>query len=169
MATDLRVIGPISIDYQKAGLIKQIRGNHVKSFFEKEEFQSISKKQGCYVFALKAGHGSTPWYVGKTTNSMIKECMVDGKLKCYNEILFRGIKGKPVMFFIVPLGNKNKIPAKIIDEVETFLIQSARSQNEHSKNKKKVNLPYWNIKGVIRSPKGGPEKEAKALKKMMGL
>lgn len=169
MSTDLCVIGPINIEYQKAGLRKLIGENHVKSFFEKEEFQSISKKQGCYVFALKAGLGSTPWYVGKTTKSMIKECMTDGKLKGYNEILFRGIKGKPVIFFIVPLGDKNKVPAGIIDQVETFLIQCALSQNKHLKNKKKVTPPKWNIKGVIRSPKGGPEKEAKAFKKMMGL
>lgn len=169
MATDLRVIGPINIDYQKAGSRKNIGENHVKSFFEKEGFRSISEKQGCYVFALKAGLGFTPWYVGKTKKSMKKECMADGKLKYYNPILFNGKKGKPVMFFIVPPGDKKNIPKQTINEVETFLIQSARSQNKYLKNKKKVKPPNWNIKGVIRGPQGAPGKEAKAFKKMMGL
>lgn len=168
MATDLRVIGPINIECQKKpGSMKNIGEDHVKSFFNKEGFRSISKKQGCYVFALKAGLGFTPWYVGKTAKSMIKECMVDGKLKYYNNVLFKGIKGNPVMFFIV--GDKNKIPAKVIDQVETFLIECARSQNKYLKNKKKGTPANWNIKGVIRSPQGAPKNEAKAFKKMMGL
>jgi hypothetical protein len=169
MATDLRVIGPINIDCQKAGKRKNIGEDHVKSFFKKEGFRSISKKQGCYVFALKAGLGYTPWYVGKTTRSMIKECMTDKNLNRYNNVLFRGIGGTPVMFFIVSSEDKNKIRAKVIDEVETFLIECARSQNKHLKNKKKGTPPNWNIKGVIRSPQGAPKNEAKAFKKMMGL
>jgi hypothetical protein len=172
MATDLLVIGHIEIPYKTTGTgnkIKQITSENRAKFFKNEKFHTVSKKQGCYIFTLKAGLGFTPWYVGKTKNSMLNECMTDGKLKHYNEVLFEGKNGKPAMFFIVPSGNKKKVPTKIIGEIETFLIQNARIQNKKIKNKQKVKPPRWSIKGVVNNTKGNPSKEAKVLKKLMGL
>ena len=172
MTTDLCVMGFVEIPFETTGKgnkHKQITKINRKEFFEKEDFQSISNKQGCYVFALKAAQGFTPWYVGKTKISMINECMTDGKLIPYNEVLFRGLNGKPVMFFVVPPGDKKKIPQKIIDEIETFLIRNARLKNDKLKNKQKIKPLQWSIKGVFNSARGGPETEAKSFKKMIGL
>ncbi len=71
MATDLCVVGPVDINCQREGLKKHIGESDVQRFFESEDFQTISRKQGGYVFALRAALGFTPWYVGKTTKSMI--------------------------------------------------------------------------------------------------
>ncbi|MEK7250743.1 MAG: hypothetical protein AAB209_10020 [Bacteroidota bacterium] len=99
---------------------------------------------------------------------MKQECFNPFQLYKYNYAIQRGV-GNPVMFFVVPLGGKRKVPKQVIKEMETFLIQCARSQNKDLTNKQKVKQPQWSIKGVIRATQGNPRVEAKRFKKMMGL
>jgi len=74
------------------------------------------------------------------------------------------------MFFVIPSGTKYKVPSKEVDNMETFLIQSALSENPLLKNIQKTkNLPLWTVKGVIRGGKGKRTKTEKAFTKMMGL
>ena len=56
----------------------------------------------------------------------------------YNKLLFKGLKGTPVMFFVALPGAKKKIPTLDIDDIETFLIQSAKSRNPEVLNSKKT-------------------------------
>lgn len=134
MATDLEIIGPISIPFQKsgAGSAKHIGKAEVKAFWATKEAQDIADKQGCYVFALQAAKGFRPWYVGKATKSMGQECMQTHSLAHYNEVLFKGNKGTPVLFFVVLGGNKKKVSAPVIGEMETFFIQTVLTKHpEH--------------------------------------
>jgi len=170
MASDLIVQGPFEIPYENhsTGSSKHISKDDRDAFLS--SLGDIAKKQGCYIFSLRAGRGFCPWYVGKATKSMVQECMAADKLNYYNDVLFHGYKGKPVMFFVVLPGTKNKVPVKDIDNMETFLIQSALSENLDLKNVQKTkNLPQWTIKGVIRSGKGKRTAIEKSFNSMMGL
>ena len=171
MATDLIIVGPIEIPFQNAevGSSKHIGKAHARDFWENHDAQLVAKKQGCYVFAMCASRGFKPWYVGKATRSMEQECFADHKLSHYNEILFGGPKGTPVMFFAVPRGAKNKIAASVIDDMETFLIQTAVYKNSDLRNVQKTRVPEWTIQGVIRSPQGQPPRRAVRFRTMMGL
>lgn len=62
MATDLEIIGPVSIPFQKngKGSAKHIGKAEVKAFWASKEAQGIADKQGCYVFALQAAKGFRP-------------------------------------------------------------------------------------------------------------
>ncbi|QYY36868.1 hypothetical protein [Ruficoccus sp. ZRK36] len=129
----------------------------------------MAGKQGCYVFALKAGRGHKPWYVGKATKSMYQECLSLDKLNKYNEVLFKGNKGTPVLFFIVLGGNKKKVPKGDIDEMEPFFIQNALTKNPDLTNIQKANVPAWTVKGVVRGGRGKPKPNTTSFRKMMGI
>jgi len=171
MATDLEIVGPIPIPFQTQGTgsAKHISNDNVKEFWTSAEALSISEKQGCYVFALKAAKGFRPWYIGKATKSMKQECLHHHKLAHYNDVLFKGNKGTPVMFFVVLGGAKKKVSAKVIDEMETFFIQSAVTKHPEIKNAQKTNLPAWTVKGVVRGGKGKRKPNASKFRKMIGL
>ena len=171
MAKDLIVYGPIEIPFRRQanGNAKHIDGAHVQAFWRNQSAQTIAKKQGCYVFALRAARGYCPWYIGKATCSFEQEALSTHQLGHYNAVLFDGRKGTPVLFFVAPQDNKRKVPRAICDKIETFLIQSALVENPDIRNRQKTKIPAWTIKGVLRPNQGKPTKLEQAFKKLMGI
>lgn len=171
MAQDLVTNEPIDIPFRRLpqGSVKQITAQNVTEFWLKPEARRIADKQGCYVFALRAAKGYRVWYVGKATKSFEQECLAHHKLVHYNEVLFDGRKGTPVLFIIAPNGNKKKVPEALCDEIETFLIQAAYIENPEIKNRQKTKIPTWTIAGVVRRTKGAVSKRAQVFRTMMGL
>jgi hypothetical protein len=136
------------------------------------EANNYVKKQGCYVFAVRLAKGYNPWYVGKTKKTFKDECFTISNIHKYHKALLleeRGRIGNPVMFFVAPSGGKNVVRKNIVDELETFLIKSAKSANSKLINKRKVKLPDWGIKGVVRSGQGASSLEAKYFSRMMDI
>ena len=169
--TILEVYGPIEIphDGQEAGSTKRISRSLAKEFWAQNDAKPLAKKQGCYIFSLRAGKGFSPWYVGKAGKSFEQECFTDHKIGHYNEVLWHGKKGKPVMFFVAHSGSKKKIPAGIIKEMEEYLIQSAVYKNPELCNIKQTKTPEWGISGIIRGGKGRRTAIASTFKAMMGV
>jgi hypothetical protein len=171
MAKDLIVHAPAEIPFRKHpnSNAKLIGSEHVNAFWSTHSAKTISTKQGCYIFALRASQGYAPWYVGKATKSFRQEAFAIDKLNKYNGVLFDGRKGTPVMFFVAPAKNKNSVPALTCNEIETFLIQAAYAENPEIKNRQKTKIPDWTITGVVRPNRGSVSKTARGFKKMMGL
>lgn len=130
---------------------------------------AVKKNSGCYVFALRAGRGITPLYVGKTKKTFEKECFTDHKLKHYNYALASYKKGTPIMFFVSYPTKKGKNNASDIADLEDFLIQVGRAVSPNLRNIKGAKEPTWGIKGVIRGGKGHPNKKEKTFGKVFGL
>jgi hypothetical protein len=171
MAKDLIIHGPFEIPFrrQRNGNAKQLLGQHVAVFWANPTAQAIAAKQGCYIFALRAAKGFCPWYVGKATRSFRQEALGPYQLNHYNDVLFDGRKGTPVMFFIGPEGNKRVVPPATCGKIETFLIQAAYAENPEICNRQHTKIPDWTIKGVIRPDQGAPTKLETAFRKMMGI
>jgi hypothetical protein len=167
----LEICGPFDIPYesQANGTSKRIGLEQVQVFWDAPGVKTIASQQGCYVFALAASRGYVPWYVGKATKTFEQEVFHSHKLVYYNDVIFKGRKGKPVMFCVARAGSRTKIPAKQIDEVETFLIQAAKFKNPELSNKQKAAMPKWGIRGVVRGGSGKAPANATKFKKMMGL
>lgn len=166
----LEVSQPYDIPCQKAakGPAKCITSQHVISFWATGASQ-YAQKQGCYVFALRAGRGYTPWYVGKTKRQNFQnECFGPYQLGKYNQAMFSH-NGKPVMFFVAAGGNKKVLAKEIVREMEHFLTEQGHYENPDILNKTNTKHPEWGIKGVIRSSQGQPNVNAKAFARMMGL
>ena len=172
MSVRLVVVGPVEIPFAtQAGTTgKRIGKSEADSFWTTAVGKNVADKQGCYVFGLRAGKGFTPWYVGKSRKQMRQECFDFHKLVKYNEILFKGHKGTPVMFFVVPEGNRKKVAVTAVNDIERYLIQAAVFKNPQIANVHNTkNLPEWGIVGVIRGGKGKPNKETAIFKKMMSI
>ena len=161
MARHLTVHGPIEIPFgkQRKGSVKHIYTANVKDFWKLRVAKAISAKKGCYIFALRASRGFTPWYVGKATKSFKREALGAYQLNHYNDVLFDGRKGNPVMFVVAPPANT----------IETFLIQAAYAENPKIRNRQQTKIPEWTIKGVVRPKSGKPTKLEQSFKKMMGI
>ena len=106
--TRFEVAGPFPIPYDapKTGTSKHIAVAHAKSFWDDAATRRLQSATGCYVFALKTGPGFSPWYVGKATKGFGQEVFTDHKLRIYNEVVFAGRKGTPVLFFVVRPGRR---------------------------------------------------------------
>lgn len=165
------VHGPFPVPFESfgKGTSKRITRVHVQEFWAQPDLKPLHRKRGCYVFALANGRGFSPWYVGKTTKSFERESLGDHKLVYYNEVIYRGRKGKPVLFFVADETGGRAVPRKEIDGLETFLIQSAVFRNPQLKNQLKAGVPNWGIKGVVRGGRGNAPAGAKRFKSMMGL
>ncbi len=60
----------------------------------------LSDACGCYVFAIRAGKGYTPYYVGQACKrAMLDEALNPSNREKYNEVCSEG-KGMPVMFLL---------------------------------------------------------------------
>ena len=83
---ELIVVGPVLIKYDriKGGLSKRIENFHAKQFWESDLAKKVKTKQGCYIFATKAGKGYTPCYIGRANGTMFQECFASHKLHRYN-------------------------------------------------------------------------------------
>jgi hypothetical protein len=108
--------------------------------------------------------------VGQTKKGMEVECFSHRNIGIYNEVLFDGRKGTPVMFFVVPDGAKVKVPAETVDDIEQFLIQTGVQKNPDISNVKHTkNLADWCIEGVIRARQGRRTKTCQYFVNMFGL
>ena len=169
--TEFKVYGPVEIPFSQKDKIKRITQEDTKRFLADLVDKRISKKQGCYIFCLRAGLGFSPWYVGKATKGIHQECMQDGKIKKYNQVLFEGKKGTPVMFFILPPGEgKSKAPEKTVTEMEKFLIKNGYEKNKNIMNIHHAKDDTWTIKGVYgKYGSGKPTKEESSFRTMLKL
>ena len=168
----LSVYGPYRIPFERHSTSrkrKMILAEHGRMFWEKLKDKQILKKQGCYVFALQAGRGATPWYVGKSGKSFQQECFASHKLNRYNAALFAGKQGTPVLFFVALPGKKSKVAVRVINDIETYLIQTAKLANPKLLNKSKSKSPKWGISHVVRGGKGKANRSEGTFCNMLSL
>ncbi|MEL6499728.1 MAG: hypothetical protein AAFZ67_11620 [Planctomycetota bacterium] len=170
MATDLCVDGPYEIEYESNGAVKRVRPSDGIDFWAYDVVAHLRKKQGCYVFAIRAGKGFKPWYVGQASKGFEQETFTYHKREHYNSALFRGTRGTPVLFFVTPPDNKRKVAQKELTHMEKELIQYALAKNPDLCNVQHTrNVPQWSIRGVIRSGQGKPTTAAKQFRLMMKM
>ena len=132
--------------------------------------RKVAGRTGCYAFALRAGKGFMPYYVGKATKGFKQEVFTDHKLKKYHEVLVKGSKGTPVLFFVVHPVQQGKDNARVIGDLEKFLIQALVAKNpEDQVNKQNAAPRPWSIKGVLGGPRGKPSNQAIDFRSCMGL
>jgi hypothetical protein len=135
---------------------------------EHAELEEYAGKSGVYVFGVRAGRGYTPLYVGKATRSFKKECFNPTNKHKYSDAMKDYIRCAPVIFFVVHPSQRGKVNSAMIDEIETFLIQTAYSKNPDIQNIKKTRMPDWSIRGVVRNTTKGASKSATEFRKLIG-
>lgn len=169
--------GPYEIPCERLAAGRIIHSSHGVRFWEKAGVAELELrgKIGCYLYALRAGNGYTPFYAGKTTAGFGQECFTDGKLKHYNRALASVKAGTPVLFFVTPdrnarpTKNKNSLVAKAIGEIEKHLIQLASAANPsgllNTQNVKRT----WGIRGMHRGLGGKGNRASAAFRRTLNL
>ena len=122
----------------------------------------LSGAIGCYIFSVRAGNGSLPWYVGMAEmQSFRRECFQPHKLVHYNNILAARGAGTPLLTLIAkytptgrlvgPTGNEHND----IQFLETLLIGKCIARNFDLYNKRDTRfLREMIVPGLLNSPQG---------------
>jgi len=118
---------------------------------------------------MRSGGGTTPVCVGRATKGFGQECFTHHKLHKCNEALADCGRGSLViLFFEAPSGRR--VPARNINLLENFLMQSAPSVNDRLLDIRKTGQERWRIRGVVRSQRrGARSKAARQAAAMPGL
>lgn len=156
------------MDPTKFSLARSITRENANAFIQ--QHRTVLGHKGCYLFAIKAGKGLTPFYVGKATKSYAQEVLTDHKRGIFNEVLADYGKGSPVLILISLNKRKGKTPSRVISDVEKYLTTLAYRANSELKNIK--NIPKsqpWKIPGVMHTGKGNTKEPVKALKRCLSL
>ena len=136
----------------------------------------LSDAVGCYIFAIRAGKGVRPWYVGKTEKaSFSREVFQPHKLVLYAEALNEVDKGTPLIYFLpkVTSGGKfskpslNGVPS--IAALEELLIATCLQRNTVLLNKRTTkHLREMEVPGYMNERPGNRSNGAVKLSEVLG-
>lgn len=138
--------------------------------------KGLSEACGCYVFAIRAGPGFTPHYVGQScARSIPDEALNPSNQMKYNITLAEG-SGTPILF-AVPLktpggkyGRQNESISKLPEVVflERWLIAKALSKNPDLINNKETELlRQLRVRGIFNAQVGEATKASTLLKQTL--
>lgn len=134
----------------------------------------LASAVGCYVFAIRAGRGILPWYVGKTCKQgFVQECFEPHKLNHYNEVLYSKERGTPVLYLVARTTTSGRfsrsMPATEGKFLESMLIGMAVQRNKSLRNIVHTKfLQQLRVPGLVNPGKGPPRGPVADFKRMIG-
>ncbi|MCO5083880.1 MAG: hypothetical protein M9955_19760 [Rhizobiaceae bacterium] len=137
----------------------------------------LSEACGCYVFAIRAGRGIKPWYVGKAERQSFKrEAVTEDKLNKYELALRAAKKGTPLLYFYArttkargAFSRPSTSAHRDIGYLEKMLIGLALKRNKALINKQETTLlQTMVVPGLLNTPQGGLRADASELRWVMG-
>ena len=161
------VHGPFKIPIYRGKAGRIVRAEEGRAFFRTHPVWA--RRRGCYVFAIRAGRGITPTYVGKATKTFQQECFTADKLGKCNRTLADYSRGTLIMFVIAAPTGRGRPADKQITLLEDFLIQIGVAANDKLLNIQGTKEEEWSLTGLIRSARGRPSSAAATFKAAMKL
>ncbi|NKM69386.1 hypothetical protein [Rhizobium laguerreae] len=150
-----------------------------RDFWEEVEAHQygLSDACGCYVFGIRVGGGTKPWYVGKAERQSFKrECITTDKLTKYESAMAAMGKGTPLLYFYARATKEKhqfSFPStakhRDVNYLEKLLISHALQRNKNLINKMDTKLlREMVVPGMINTPKGSLSIAAKEMRTLMG-
>jgi hypothetical protein len=124
---------------------------------------------GCYVFGIRSGRGTLPYYAGRTTNSFEGEAFQPHKITKYNEVLIDVVRGTAVMYFAVLDRSRGPRNETAVIALEERLIGLGMQRNPNMANVSGTREDAIIVHGVMGPRRGRPTVPASAFKAMMGV
>jgi len=177
-AMNFDVFGPFELPQTK-------RRNRIDDTRIKHEFwdnvdtrvNGLPEACGCYVFSIRAGKGTLPWYVGKAAKQTFrKECIQPHKLVKYNRILDQR-RGTPLLYLVArmtPTGRYSNMSTSTkgyadVDFLERLFIGMSLSRNRDLLNNQDTKMyGQITVPGILNSH-GKTTKAAGGLKSVLGI
>lgn len=144
---------------------KHVSTEDGRSFWD--DYDGLGEERGCYLFGIRSGPGLRAGYVGKATKSFRQEAFTADKLQKYNTALHEWSHGTPVLMFVITPPRVTS--AKLITDVEEYLIRSAKRAWPELLNKHHAGADDWDISGVTAPHKGRRSDAELALLRMLKL
>lgn len=169
---------PIEIPRQSNSLIAADKRS-LAEFWEGVEAElegGLSGGIGCYIFSIRAGKGSLPWYVGLAERqSFRKECFTSHKLVHYNNATAKR-KGTPLLTLIAkytpggkivtPTGSRKHQDIKFL---EAMLISNCLRRNGDLYNFKDTKLlREMVVPGLLNTPAGKCASSVARFRELIG-
>jgi hypothetical protein len=168
--TTFTVSGPFTVPTLRDGGGKRVDKKQLSGMWETVAAETSPDGQGCYIFAMRAGKGALPVYVGKATRSFRQECFSTDKLLKLTNAMTSYRSGTPILFLIRQERHKGKPNLKAIRALEEFLVQNALARNpDKLQNVHFTKRLSWSITGVFRTVPGKPTLAARTVRKVLGL
>lgn len=160
------------------GLISNDR-NDIQSFWndvETDGEEGLPDAVGCYVFGIRAGKGTVPWYVGLAEKQSFKlECFSPHKLNHFNNAIAKK-KVTPIILFIARCTSSDRFSRPSangyidIRILETMLIGLAVKRNPYLLNIRGTKvLRDMVVPGIINTQQGGQSASTLELKAMLSI
>ncbi|HEY9165699.1 MAG TPA: hypothetical protein VIS48_06005 [Candidatus Kryptonia bacterium] len=126
-----------------------------------DNYEGLPEGCGCYLFALRAGKGITPWYVGVAEKqSFQRECFSPHKISIYNDVLDEW-KGTPLLYLVARNTPEARFSAPSrrghpsARYLELILISRAMEKNPELMNKRDTKLLRdMVVPTILNSPPG---------------
>lgn len=148
-----------------AGKTREVVGKELRKWLADQPFGT---GRGVYIFALRTGRGTKPWYVGKTWGSFAVECSQAHKLLKYQRSMALS-KGTPLLFLLVD-PSKKKANRRAIKMLEEELIAWAYERNPRLVNdQSKEPAIRVGVQGVFEGKQGKPSPAAKGVRGVLGI
>ena len=160
---DFDIAGPFALSrHGQKQMITKLSLRDLKTELDDWE-EGLSDACGCYVFAIRAGRGYTPYYVGQASKRAVAdEALNPSNREKYNEVLGHG-RGRPMLFILpmrTPRGKfrrkrqaDGKTPA--MNFLERWLITTAIQRNREIVNNKETKfLRGIHVVGLLNSKRG---------------
>ena len=170
--------------YEPFGPFKMPRSGSLVNKHEFRQFWSDIEQQsprlsgavGCYIFAIRAGRGAKPWYVGKTEKGNFKgETWSPHKLNIYSDALNVRKRGTPLLYLIAKrttVGRYAKPRKGGIGEIralENLLIGICLLRNRKLLNAKQTkHLKGIVVPGYMNEQPGARSVSATSLARLLG-
>jgi hypothetical protein len=168
------VVGPFELTRhgKKTKLLTKQSLKDLKSDLEGRK-RGLSRACGCYVFAIRAGKGWKPYYVGQACKLTIPdEALNASNINKYNQVCSEG-KGTPVIFALpiqTPGGKfkKKGTGGRSIDFLERWLIAQAILRNpDLINNKETMFLRQIQVVGIFNAGQGRRPRASNSLWKVL--
>jgi hypothetical protein len=144
--------------------------NEIKRWWDDLDYDELHALKGVFVFALRAGKGYKPYYVGKTSKQGFgRECFTPHKRNKYNHALAMQA-GTPTLMLLAHPQRRGSINHSAIDSLELELINMAYERNPDLMNERRIeDLPIYSVAGVLRSGRGKRSEDATELRRILGI
>jgi len=140
-----------------------------------EDKEGLWNGRGCYIFAIRAGGGIKPWYIGQSKNAFYKEVFAPHKKVKYNEVC-NDLRGTPALLLVArlnPRGDKlsnSRLADGEADFLEQLIIGLALKSNTELLNKSKTKMfREMEIPGVLNPSSRHRSEPVQALCKALGI
>lgn len=152
MPAQFKPHGPFEIPVQRLPGGRNISPGSVTNFWS--EHRELSAARGCYLFAMRAGAGVIPGYVGKACKSFIQECFTPDKIGKYLQFAARYARGTPVLFFLTAPSGRGRPNERAIDDCEQELITLAYRVSSNLMNVQGTSGPSFIIPHITEGTRG---------------